>query len=269
MTAELIADSIRARRRSIAWWAFGIVAMVAVVVLLYPSVRDSGAGLDEYARELPEALRGLFTGGEIDMTSPIGYLNSQMFALMAPLLLIIFAIGFGSAAVAGEEEQGQLDLLLAHPVPRDRVVLARFAAMLALCACLSVVLCLSTAAGSLLVGLEIGLLPLLAVSLSVGLLAACFGSVAIVVGALRPGRGGAVAVSASVAIAAWLLDGLGQAVDALDAWRPISPFYRLIAANPLRDGMPWGGFAVVGATTLALAGLAVLALRRRDVQLGN
>jgi ABC-2 type transport system permease protein len=267
MLAELVAESIRARRRSLAWWMFGILAMVAVVVLLYPSVRDSGADLDEYARDLPEALRGLFTGGEIDMTSPVGYLNSQMFALMAPLLLLIFAIGFGSAAVAGEEEQGQLDLLLAHPVPRERVVLARFLTLLALCAALSIVLCISTAAGALLVDMDVGLIPLLAVSLSVGLLAACFGAVALAVGSLRPGRAGAISVAAALGIAAWLLDGLGQAVDALEPWRPASPFYQLIAANPLREGMPWGGWLVVGAATLVLAAVAVLGLRRRDVQL--
>jgi nucleotide-binding universal stress UspA family protein len=88
-------------------------------------VRDDPA-LSEYARDLPESVRALFAGGELDVASPAGYLNSQIFALMAPLLLPIFAIGAGSAAVAGEEERGTLDLVLAHPIRRRNYVFQRF-----------------------------------------------------------------------------------------------------------------------------------------------
>ena len=40
---------------------------------------------------------------------------------MAPLILLIFAVGAGADAVAGEEERGALDLLLAHPLRRRRL----------------------------------------------------------------------------------------------------------------------------------------------------
>ena len=39
---------------------------------------------------------------------------------MLPLLLLVYAIGAGSRAIAGEEESGTLDLLLAHPLSRRR-----------------------------------------------------------------------------------------------------------------------------------------------------
>ena len=56
---------------------------------------------DWYDKDLPESVRALFAGGELDLASPVGYLNSQVYALMAPLLLLIFSIGAGAAAVAG------------------------------------------------------------------------------------------------------------------------------------------------------------------------
>jgi ABC-2 type transport system permease protein len=45
------------------------------------------------------------------------------------VLLIIFTTGIGARAIAGEEESGRLDLLLAYPVSRTRVVVQRFAAL--------------------------------------------------------------------------------------------------------------------------------------------
>ena len=74
--------------------------------------------LSNYGEDLPDRSEHSSSDGELDLASPAGYLNSQIYALLAPLLLLIFSIGGGAGAVAGEEERGTLDLLLAHPVRR-------------------------------------------------------------------------------------------------------------------------------------------------------
>ena len=122
--------------------------------------------------------------------------------------------------MAGEEERGTLDLLLAHPARRREYVVQRFLALAALVAALAIVLLAAVALGSWLVDLEIGFGKLLAASISVALLALLFGAIALAVGALRPGRARAIAVAAGLAVAAWIFDGLAQAVDALEPWRP-------------------------------------------------
>ena len=125
----------------------GLAALIALNVAFYPSVRDDEA-LSDYAKDLPESVRALFAGGELDLTSPAGYLNSQIFALMAPLILLIFTIGAGAGVVAGEEERGTLDLLLAHPVRRRDYVVQRFLALAGLVAALAIVLLATAALGS-------------------------------------------------------------------------------------------------------------------------
>ena len=124
----------------------------------------------------------------VDIASPVGYLNSQIYALTAPLLLLIFAIGAGAGAVAGEEERGTLELVVAQPLRRRDYVLQRFLALAALLAVLTVTLLATVALGSRLVDLEIGFGRLLAASISVGLLALLFAAIALAVGATRPGR---------------------------------------------------------------------------------
>jgi ABC-2 type transport system permease protein len=265
MPTEVLVETLRERRRSLLWWVLGLAALIALNVAFYPSVRDDEA-LSDYAKDLPESVRALFAGGELDLTSPAGYLNSQIFALMAPLILLIFTIGAGAGAVAGEEERGTLDLLLAHPVRRRDYVVQRFLALAALVAALAIVLLATVALGSWLVDLEIGFGKLLAASVSVGLLALLFGAIALAVGALWPGRARAIAVAAGLAVAAWIFDGLAQAVDALEPWRPLAPYYHALGQNPLREGAPWTGWAILAAATGLFALLAAVGLERRDAR---
>jgi ABC-2 type transport system permease protein len=57
-----------------------------------------------------------------DYTSPAGYLRAELFALLGPILYLVFAIGAGGRAVAGEEEVRSLDLLLSTPLTRTQIV---------------------------------------------------------------------------------------------------------------------------------------------------
>jgi ABC-2 type transport system permease protein len=106
----------------------------------------------------------------------------------------------------------------------------------------------------------------IAASTSVGLLALLFGTLALAVGALGPGRTRAIAVAAGLAVAAWLLDGLAQAVEVLDPLRPLSPYYQTLGQNPLRDGAPWTGWALLAVTTALLVACAAIGLERRDAR---
>jgi ABC-2 type transport system permease protein len=120
--------------------------------------------------------------------------------------------------------------------------------------------------GSALVDLEIGFGRLVAASVSVGLLALLFGMVGVASGAVRPGRARAIAIATGLAVASWLLDGFGQAVDWLEAVRPISPYYQALGRNPLREGVAWSGWAILVALIAVLIAVAAVGLERRDLR---
>jgi len=264
MGPEVFRESLSERRRSILWWSVGIVSFVALQIVFYPSIRDA-SGLNDYTKDLSEAMRALFVGGETDITSGIGYLNSQIFAFAGPLLLMIFAIGIGGALVAGDEESGALELTLSHPLSRSMFVRQQFGFLTLAVAAVSAVLYVSILALSQLVDLEIDTLNLLAATISIALLGLLFGTLALAIGAIVPGKARAMAIAGAIGVAAWVLDGLGQAVSALEPWRPLSPFYQALGSSPLRDGAPWGGWAVLVGVTALLAATAIAGLNRRDV----
>jgi ABC-2 type transport system ATP-binding protein len=83
------------------------------------------------ARHLPSELM-MFIGGVDRVFSPAGFLDTRFFSMM-PLLLGVFAVIIGSGLIAGDEENGTLDLILAHPVRRFDLIIGRWLAFCAPC----------------------------------------------------------------------------------------------------------------------------------------
>ena len=55
MLSSVLAKTLRDLRRGFAWWSVGLVGMVALMVSVYPTVRDNPA-LDKLAKSYPDAL---------------------------------------------------------------------------------------------------------------------------------------------------------------------------------------------------------------------
>lgn len=252
-------------KRALVWWSLGLIGMAALMIAVYPTVRDN-PDLNEMVRDYPEALKAFIAfGGDIDYVSGAGYLGSELFAFMVPLLLLIAAIGAGARAIAGEEERGTLDLLLANPLSRRRLVLDKLAAVAVEVALLSVVLVAALAVGVALVGMNVSTAHLAAATASAALLAFAFGAIALFVGAFSGRRGIAIGVAAAGAVAAYLVNSLAAIVTFLEPARALSPFYHYVASNPLRQGLALDHVAFLVAVAVAAAGLAIVALERRDL----
>ena len=123
---RLLGSELRLRLVSLIVWAVSIAALVLLIVAFYPSVRDNPSLNDLYGNLTP-SMQALLGGS--DLTSPVGYLNTQLFAFVLPVALLVFGLGRGAASVAGEEEERTLDLLLAQPVSRGSAYLQKSVAL--------------------------------------------------------------------------------------------------------------------------------------------
>jgi len=266
MSGRVALRALRDLRRGFAWWSLGLIGLAAMMVAVYPSVRESPA-LEDLAQNYPEALQELFSfgGGGFDYASPAGYLGIELFSLMVPLLLIIAAVAAGAGAVAGEEDRGTLELLLAQPVSRRRVVLEKAVAMTVETAGLGLVLWAALWIGALAIDMGISGAHLAAAVTGAVLLALGYGTIALMAGAFLGRRGAAVGVTAAAAAAAYLVNSLAGIVDLLEPLRPFTPFYHYESPDPLRHGLSPGHTAVLVAVAVVAAAVAAVALDRRDV----
>ena len=265
MLRNAFLKTLRDARRAIAWWTLGLIAMTALMVAVYPSVRDN-PDLNKMVEDYPDAFKAFLGLGEnVDYTSPAGYLNSELFSFMVPLLLLVAAIGAGARATAGEEERGTLDLLLANPISRRRLVLDKLAALLAEIVVLALVLWLALVIGAAAVGMHISAAHLAAAITAAALLATAYGAIALFLGALLGRRGAAIGITAAGAVAAYLLSSLAELVTFLEPLRVASPFYHYAANNALQAGLAPAHIAVLLALALVAACAALVAFERRDL----
>jgi len=265
MLRSVALKSLRDIRRGFVWWSVGLIGFVALIVSVWPTVH-SNPSLNKLSQDYPEALQSFLAfGGAVDYSSAAGYLGIELFSLMVPLLLLVAAIGTGAGAIAGEEERGTLELLLANPVSRTKVVLEKTVALVAEITGLGVVLWLALWIGALLANMDISAGHLAAATLSAVLLALAYGAIAILLGAATGRRSVAIGLTAAAAVAAYLVNGLAPLVDALDVLQKLSPFYHYAAGDPLRDGVSFTHMAVLVAIAAVATALAPWFFKRRDV----
>lgn len=265
MVTEVLRHTLRGQRRALAIWTVALFGLIGMYVAIYPSVR-ANASYSKLIEGLPKAYRALITvAGAGDISTPVGYLDVELMTLMGPLLLLVYGIGGGAAALAGEEERHTLDLLLANPIHRSRVVVEKFLALAGGTAVLVTATWVALVAEGAAVGMDVPLGGAAAAMLHLGLLGAEFGALALLVGALTGRLGPSRAIPTVVAVAAYLVNALAPVVGWLRPLRRGSPFYQYIGHDPLRTGVSWPAVAVAVISIAALVALAVVAFRRRDV----
>jgi ABC-2 type transport system permease protein len=265
MLRNVFLKTLRDQRRALLLWGIGLLAIALFTGLLYPSIRQMAPEYDKLLKTMPEALIKPFVGEFSDFASPEGYLNSSLFFLMLPLLFLVFAIGFGSNAIAGEEERGTMDLLLSNPLPRWRVVVEKFAALVVSTILLAFAFWLGLAICALAVELGVSLGRMAEATMSGALLGFAFGALALAVGCACGDRGLSLGVASAVAVAAYFLNSLAPVVKVLERYRRLSPFYYYIGADPLKNGLNLGHAAVLIGLTGLLLVVALLAFERRDL----
>lgn len=263
MLRTVFSKTLRDQRRALAWWAIGFAGTILMYSSFWPSVRDNAEQFNEYLRNLPDFLRNLL--GQIDYTTPEGYLQSELFSFLAPILLIVYGIGAGSRAVAGEEEAGSLDLLLSVPIRRRRVLVDKFAAMLGATLLLTVVMWVSVVAFGPLFDLRVGLGGFTAMSVNTFLLGLVFGSLALAIGTSTGRRSVAIGVSSGLAVATFIVNTLGPSVDWLEPFRLLSPFYYYSGGDPILNGLDPVHALVLAAVSAAAFAYAWWAFERRDL----
>jgi ABC-2 type transport system permease protein len=264
MLRTVFLKTLRDHRRSLIGWAIGLTVFTVFILAFYPTIRQSGGQFRELLRTLPPALRAI--SGRVADFSPTGYLNGQVFNLLAPMLLMIFSIGFGARTLAGEERDGTLELVMAAPIPRWRIVTDKFLAMAAGTTIIGLIMLVVLALGTPAFDLDVDTGRLAQTVLSAVLLAVAFGAIALAAGALTGRRSVASAVAVVLAVNSYLLNAFAPISDAVDAFKGLSPFYYYNSADPLRNGADPLHLLFLAFLGLVFFGLALVAFDRRDVR---
>ncbi len=265
MSADLLPVAswvLRQQRRGFVLWSLALAAVSAMYISFWPAM-GAGDEMQALIDNLPEGLVAALGYDRIGTAA--GYLESTVFGLLAPALLLVFGIATGARILAGEEEVGALELELTHPVGRRRVLLERFGALAAGLALLCTVVLVVTLVFDPLLEMGLGANAIVATVAGLFLFVLAMASVTLAVGAATGRRAIALAVGSALAVLAFVADAIAPLLDDGRWLEAVNPFAWYLGSDPLTHGWDPAGLLGLAAVTVVALASALVVYDRRDL----
>lgn len=261
--ARLIRQELRFRRNAIIGWGLGLCFFPIVYIGIYPSVADQMAGFGDLA---------LYQYMGMSLNTFGNWVGSILLVFM-PLVASVYAIISATGTLAGEEEDGRLEMVVTLPLPRWQIVVAKAIAFsLALFIILLIVAGVSLlvfAAIQSQVETDVSGIHIFLAVLSVWPLTFAMGMIGLFLAAFAPSRRVALLLAAAVLVVGYLGPNLAASTTALEPLEPFFLFTYLDASGQaIRDGQAAGDMLVLVLAGLVALALAVFFFGRRNLTVG-
>ncbi len=263
---KLFLQELRFRRNGIIAWGLGLCFFPVVYVGLYPSFADQ---LPNFQEMMDIAL---YQALGISMASFEGYVASTVTNLI-PVILAIYAVISGTGTLAGEEDDGRLETVVALPIPRWQIVAVK---ALALAIALALILAITSAGAGLTLAaissqVDTTVTPagMFWSLMSAWPLVLAFAMISLFLGAFCPSRRIAATLATIIIVASFLGNNLAGMITSLERIKGLFLFnYFEASAEALINGQQPADLLALLLVALAAFALAVLFFQRRDITVG-
>ncbi|MFZ0546073.1 MAG: ABC transporter permease subunit [Candidatus Promineifilaceae bacterium] len=261
--ARLIWQELKFRRNGIIGWSIGLCWFPLIYIGIYPSIAEQMAGLADL--EIYKAL-GMNLGTFEDWIASILF-------LFVPLLLSVYALINATGTLAGEEEDGRLEMMVTLPLERKQIVIAKAIALniatiivLLVVSIVSAIVFLSIQSQ---VETEIKALDLTLTMLTTWPIVFAMSMLSMFLATVCPRRRIAAIIAAAIIIIGYFGTNLASQVNSLKALKPLFIFsYLDSTSNAVLKGQPAGDVAILLAVGVVCFVLAVYFFMQRDLTVG-
>ncbi len=257
-------------RGQILGWGISLALLAVVLVLFYGTIAEESEQWKDLLENYPKEMMAFFGDfGDLDnFATPSVYMGIEFFSYM-PLVLGIFAVLIGSGLLAGDEESGRLDLIMAHPVGRSALYWGRLSAFVVATLAILFIAWLGLAVPARWTELK-AVSPVEIAQPFVSLLGVLllFGALALLLSMLLPSRRMAAMTAGLLLVASFFIVGLANINADLEPIAKISPLHYYQGGEAIDSfNLTW----VVGLTaaSVVFALLAWWRFERRDIRVGG
>lgn len=260
---RLLWQEIVFRRSAIIGWGLGLCFFPLVYIAIYPSVADQMAGFADL--EIYKAM-GMSLGTFPD------WVGSILIVFM-PLVAAIYGIINGTGTLAGEEEDGRLEMVVTLPLPRWQIVTAKAIALAVssfiMFVVVSVVSMLVFQAIESQIETEMVGTDMFTAVLMAWPLVFAVGMLSMFLAAFCANRRFASIIAAAVLVIGYFGSNLAASTTALEPFEPFFLFTYLDASGTaVMEGQAAGDMLVLLAVGLVSFALALFFFQRRDLTVG-
>lgn len=244
-------------------WSLAFGAMVFLVVLFFPSIRDSD--FTQLTANVPEQMKGLI--GDVDSFRLLpNYLAAQLYDIRVPLFMMILSLVLALSLSVGLEEKGALRTSLTSTLSRGRLMLETWLAGLTIIAIVSLAVASLTYLGVQLIGEPSPHELIWRLTLLSWLYGAAAFSLPLAVGLASGSRSWTLSIGLIVTVGGFILSTFAVSVDWLQDIEVASLLHYYDTAALLAGGFNSTDLMTLSGLSLASMLLAYLLFARRDLQ---
>lgn len=265
---EIIKWELHRRKTSIFWWSVGSIILSVVILTLYPPIRDQAAQMNQVINQLPVELRNLKAGGvnNVDVGNPEQFLNSQLFYATLPIIWIILAISRGNNIIGREENDHVLELLLARPISRVKLLLAKALSLISEMLLIGALTTIFIVIFCPIFDLHIANSRLILTSLMTLIFCLSFGYIVFVLNAISQiSRKVAVSIGVIASFGGYILASFSSLTDWLSQLIKLFPFHYFSPLNILNGNISKGLVFYLLAVYIVGTVLAIIGFKSRDI----
>lgn len=118
--------TLKDRRTLLIIYCLSSIALLWMYVALFPSIREQSASLEAMMKNYPQSFMKAFNFDIKAFTTLEGFISTEQFSFVWPILVTFMMVGYAGYAIAGEIESGTIEVLLAQPISRAKLFLGRY-----------------------------------------------------------------------------------------------------------------------------------------------
>lgn len=124
----IISQAIKRKKWSIFIYSLAGVLFMWMFVAMYPSIANEAEVFQEAFSNYPKEFFQIFNIETLNFDSLEKFLAIENFSIMWPLLVLFMGIALAGTNIAGEIEKGTMSLILARPISRATIFVAKYLA---------------------------------------------------------------------------------------------------------------------------------------------
>ncbi len=264
MSTIMLRRAIKDLRWTILWYALGVAVYSLAIMSVYPTMRRNAQSFQDILKTYPDAFLKAF-GVSTNMFEMAPFISAEFLNVIWPLIVAIFVIMTGTAAVAQEIERGTVELWLSVPESRARLLSAKIASLVLGIVVIAVVTVIAIEVGALMVGESFGISRLMALVPELLAFPVAVAGYSLLFSSFASERGKVAGLAAVVTLAFYLMWVFAALVESLSWLRYLTIFTAYKPQQALESGVvSWIQILALLAIGLVGAIGAMVIFQRRD-----
>jgi len=263
MLNNIFLKTMRDQMASIFWWSAGFIFISIYLSYFFPFMSEN-TEIFKIMDSLPPVIKNLM--GDVEFVStPAGFFNLQPFSYFAPIMILFYSVSRGVGVIAGEMENGTLDLLLSKPVSRSGVIFQKVLSISLALGIIHIFFFLGMVLGLVLFKIDLNTIKLAEAIISLYMLSISFLTISVTAGIFFLKKRIAIGLVSGYALISYLINAYAPAINSFQIARIFSPFYYNSGNSPILNGLNLNHLMIQTFIAVFFLIASILLFKKRDL----